>query len=655
MPAKKGTPPLSVSHPELAKEAFGWDPATFSYGMNIKVSWKCPKNHIFESIINTRALRGSGCPYCGGKKALAGFNDLATTNPELISEIDGWDPKLYTFGSNKSMPWKCKQGHKWKVQINSRAGTKKSNCPYCSGLKTLTGTNDLMTSHPDLAKQADGWNPTEFKAGSNKSMPWKCKQGHKWVATITKRANENQGCPTCSNHKTEKGFNDLKTTHPKLAKEADGWDPTLVVSGSNKKMSWICNKGHQWQARVADRKVGNECPYCTNTKVLSGFNDLKSVNPMLAKEAYKWDPSRFLAGSSIKKTWKCKKGHIWTAALKDRIGGSGCHICTNQLIQKGFNDLKTTHPKLAKEADGWDPTEEFAKTKKILNWKCSYGHKFKSAGYSRAAGSGCPICSNKKLLLGFNDLATTHPKLAEEAVDWDPSTVTFGMGGSKRKWKCTKGHIYTSTLNNRRLSDTVVGGCPICSGKKVLVGFNDLATTHPHLIIEAYDWDTKTVTAGSNKKLAWQCSFGHKWNATVASRVIGSGCPSCALTGFDPNESGWLYFLHHLRWDMFQIGITNHPDDRIGRHKKIGWEILEVRGPMDGHLTKQWETAILRMLKAQGADLSNSKIAGKFDGYSEAWSKSSFEAKSIKQLMQLTEEFEENSLKKKTKARKIKE
>jgi hypothetical protein len=65
---------------------------------------------------------------------------------------------------------------------------------------------------------------------------------------------------------------------------------------------------------------------------------------------------------------------------------------------------------------------------------------------------------------------------------------------------------------------------------------------------------------------------------------------------------------------------------------------------MDGYLAKQWETAILRMLKAKGADLSNSKIAGKFDGYSEAWSKSTFEVKSIKELMKLTEEFEERKI-----------
>jgi len=91
---------------------------------------------------------------------------------------------------------------------------------------------------------------------------------------------------------------------------------------------------------------------------------------------------------------------------------------------------------------------------------------------------------------------------------------------------------------------------------------------------------------------------------------------------------------------MYQIGITNYPDQRLHSHGLLGWDVLELRGPMDGHLTQQWETAILRLLKARGADLSNAKIAGKFDGFSEAWSKSTFEVKSIKELMRLTEEFE---------------
>jgi hypothetical protein len=159
---------------------------------------------------------------------------------------------------------------------------------------------------------------------------------------------------------------------------------------------------------------------------------------------------------------------------------------------------------------------------------------------------------------------------------------------------------------------------------------------------EANGWDPKTVTLSSSKKRSWKCEKGHTWIATVANRNTGRGCPTCAKTGFDPNKEAFLYFLSHPHWEMIQIGITNVPDLRIASHRSLGWELLELRGPMDGHLAQQWETAILRMLKAKGADLSNSKIAGKFDGYSEAWSKATFTVKSIKELMRLTEEFEGN-------------
>lgn len=148
---------------------------------------------------------------------------------------------------------------------------------------------------------------------------------------------------------------------------------------------------------------------------------------------------------------------------------------------------------------------------------------------------------------------------------------------------------------------------------------------------------------GSTSKRKWKCSLGHVWTSTVNSRTaLGAGCPSCAKYGFDPNIDGFLYFIEHNIWKMYQVGITNIPRKRLKVHSNLGWELLELRGPMDGHLTQQWETAILRMLKAKGADLSNDKIAGKFDGYSEAWSKSTFEVSSIKELMRLTEEFETN-------------
>jgi hypothetical protein len=273
-----------------------------------------------------------------------------------------------------------------------------------------------------------------------------------------------------------------------------------------------------------------------------------------------------------------------------------------------------------------------------MSWSCNLGHKWKAAIYSRAGGQrDCPFCSNQKVLAGFNDLLTTNPELAVEANGWDPRTVISGSG-KNYEWKCTLGHTFIATITNRKGPKGTL--CPYCTNKKVLSGFNDLSTTAPEVLQYIDGWNPNLYTAHSDTKLPWKCEYGHSWKAQIKSLTLGTRCPTCAKHGFNPGKPGHLYLIHNNKFEMLQIGISNDIDRRINEHARNGWELLELRGPMDGHLTQQWEAAILRMLKAKGADLSNSKIAGKFDGYSEAWSKSTFEVKSIKELMKLTEEFE---------------
>jgi hypothetical protein len=166
------------------------------------------------------------------------------------------------------------------------------------------------------------------------------------------------------------------------------------------------------------------------------------------------------------------------------------------------------------------------------------------------------------------------------------------------------------------------------------VGWNDLRTTHPQIAIEADGWDPTTVTAGSSgTKKKWKCSSGHTWKTSVAQRSDGHGCPSCSTSGFDPNKNGFFYLLVHESWGLNQIGITNDPDSRISSHRRLGWELIELRGPMDGHLTRDWETFCLRYMRKIGVHLGPKEIAGKFDGYSESWRISEFEVPSIAELM----------------------
>ena len=98
---------------------------------------------------------------------------------------------------------------------------------------------------------------------------------------------------------------------------------------------------------------------------------------------------------------------------------------------------------------------------------------------------------------------------------------------------------------------------------------------------------------------------------------------------------------------MLQIGITNVPDDRLATHKRLGWTVVELRGPMKGELTRQWETDILRMLRAKNAVVGDTTIAGKFTGYTESWLEKSFPVESLRDLMQLVREFEDSKRAKK--------
>ena len=47
---------------------------------------------------------------------------------------------------------------------------------------------------------------------------------------------------------------------------------------------WKCERGHEWQAKIADRSRGDGCPYCSGKRLMVGFNDLAHVYPYLAKE-----------------------------------------------------------------------------------------------------------------------------------------------------------------------------------------------------------------------------------------------------------------------------------------------------------------------------------------------------------------------------------
>lgn len=259
-------------------------------------------------------------------------------------------------------------------------------------------------------------------------------------------------------------------------------NPEFITLGSQFKIWWKCDKGHEWQATIASRTQGNGCPYCSNQKVLAGYNDLVTTNPSLASE---WHPTKngslnpkdFTANSGKKVWWMCEKGHEWQAIIANRNKGTNCPICFQKRtslklsLPKREESLAILNPTLALEwhkikNETLTPFDVKEKSEKKVWWICNKGHEWQAVIRTRALGAGCPYCSNQKVWIGYNDLATTNPLLLEE---WDyeknvtifPTSVTKGSG-KKVWWRCKKcNYEWEASISHRNNGS----GCPKCRKK----------------------------------------------------------------------------------------------------------------------------------------------------------------------------------------------
>jgi glutaredoxin len=133
-----------------------------------------------------------------------------------------------------------------------------------------------LDSYPHLVKEFDfeknqPLTPKNLLHSSHKKVWWKCLKKHEWFAVVGNRTILGRSCPYCSGHKLTKE-NTLEYLFPKVAKE---WHPTKngnlkpedVAKSSNKKVWWLCSKGHEWLAVVSNRTtLTSNCPHCFNIK-----------------------------------------------------------------------------------------------------------------------------------------------------------------------------------------------------------------------------------------------------------------------------------------------------------------------------------------------------------------------------------------------------
>jgi hypothetical protein len=271
----------------------------------------------------------------------------------------------------------------------------------------VSKTYNLKVVNPVLAAQ---WHPVkngdltpeDVTPGSHKKVWWICAKGHEWQ-TAVKNRKYSDSCPYCTGKRVNKD-NCLKTRNPSLArqwhpKKNGDLTPENVTVSSNKKVWWVCAKGHEWQAIVSNREIGNGCPYCAGKKV-NKENCLKTKNPSLARQWHPFKngdltPEDVTSVSGKKVWWLCEKGHEWIVKISDRTKyNTGCPYC----VQKSAEyELPISNPVLA---DMWHPNKNGKLTPADVSansvnnvwWLCKQGHEWQERVYLQDRSQGCPFC-----------------------------------------------------------------------------------------------------------------------------------------------------------------------------------------------------------------------------------------------------------------------
>ena len=620
--------PMDVSI--FSSKKVWWQIKTSIFGKTFVLEW--------QASVSNR-VNGSGCPYTSTppKKLLEGFNDLQSTNPMLAQK---WHPtknaqiKPSMVFENTDKPfwwyhkvkkWGKEFEHEWYASPKAAKRSKHNyGCPICHGTKVLTGFNDLFTCFPKLIKEWDfdknsslGIDPKKITSGSNKKVYWICEMcGHSWKTTIINRTAQTTGCPKCA-HRSQTSFSE-QTLYFYLKKHynncinrdktaLDGGELDIFLPDISYAIEYCGLFSHATKKKkVADKQKQKLCKekgivltlvyeneknnkhffdkhiiFCIPQNDYSHLNyvmdclneEIKSLNVShpnihvdlkndehIIREQYQqsqitnsisvthsyllteWDyekngllkPQAFSFGSNTSVYWKhiINKGgkefvHSWKAKISKRTRGEGCPICSGKTVQEGYNDLFSSNPSFLSE---WDyekntikPNQITIYSKKKIWWKHisvnsaskDIDHIWQASACERMRGNGCPICAGKIIKKGINDLKTTHPSLA---LEWDysknnisPDTISFGY--DKKVWwyhKIEKNgveflHSWEASPNSRTNSKS---GCPYCSNKKVMQGYNDLESCLPEIAIK---WDFEKnfpmkpseVTIASSRKVYW--------------------------------------------------------------------------------------------------------------------------------------------------------
>jgi hypothetical protein len=571
------------------EENYPLRPENFTRHSSFEISWKCNKGlgHDNWTTRISHIFKGNGCPSCSGNIAHT-ENCLATLYPELTklwSSNNELKPTEVTAYSAKEALWQCDKGHEYLRAINTQVIGKRT-CPDCQS---------LGCRFPELAKQLHplkngNLTALDIPAKSTIEFWWICEHSTEWKESPHARLNKssNTQCLKCQsdfkNQKKEQkqsgnetllehtiasmGQVDIKNSAATSQKIVELWSyeknapltPESVPLDSELILSWMCKRGHDFDAKVCNIAHTDDCYIC-KANPATPENSLAGQYPEVAKlwsSNNKIKPTEVTAKSRHKFLWVCSNNHEYERSVLGQTKGiQSCPICVS-LGHRFPHLIPIWHSTKNGELT---PFGVNAKSTIKVWWQCEHGTEWEETPHSKSQkvmNSQCKACATQHRLESAAQRKAQNTQLFSRAVanigkltiedsaavdkailslwDYEKNSPLFPEHVSidselEVDWICRIGHKWKKKINKMQGHDQ----CPQCKLHPVTKK-NCLATTHPHvakLWSSSNTLTTTEVTPNLKIKVLWKCENNHEYERGIHTQTKGTQvCNVCQSIGY---------------------------------------------------------------------------------------------------------------------------
>lgn len=434
-----------------AKIKYGFCHSSKYKNIHEKLKWECKLGHKW-SATGASVLRGSWCQKCANRKlSETKISSLQVCQERAIKKGFKLLSEVYS-GSGVKLDWMCSAGHIWSAIPSSVLN--RTGCPVCAGTTLDTIENMQIIAECKGGKCIS----TKYKNAHTKLL-WECGNKHQWMAKpdAVKRST---WCPECSSGLGERICReyfeqifsaDFSRCRPSWLKnedgvllELDGYNERLKIafehqcqyhynlkgyfSASPKELKErkridrlklrLCTKNgvrvFQIKEIPKDQSVENlKFEIESQAKKLKikfpknfgsmNFDLKNAYSPNMIKAINKYIEtkggvclSKNYLGARTGLQFKCKLGHIWTAAPYHIYNGTWCKKCYHLNRRESKKPTLKDFQFFAAKKNGICMTATANSWRDLVAWQCEVGHIWESRALNIRRGKWCPKCAIRK-------------------------------------------------------------------------------------------------------------------------------------------------------------------------------------------------------------------------------------------------------------------